>query len=317
MGFWKTIQNEINEGEAVALLYVIDSKGSSPGRQGFKMWVSTSNKIQGSIGGGIMEHKLVELCKSILSQGSFSPFIKKQIHKDGIPNDKSGMICSGEQIVAFYYFDSSNSNLLKSLAINDLKRNGSIEYSHSGVVYSELNLNKSKFELEIKSQKEWHLNENLSFEDELHIVGGGHISLALSEFAVKLGFRVIVYDDRPGLNTMILNEFAPQKEIVDFSQIGSIIPEGENKYVVLVSFGYRIDKIILRQLLDKNYAYLGMMGSRSKVDQLYQEYLTKGISSSSLDHVYAPIGLDIGSKTPNEIAISILAEIIKVRNYSL
>ena len=97
MSIWDEILRRINEKEPLAFMYVIDSEGSSPGRQGFMMIVNGRGEMSGSIGGGIMEQKLVELAKSKLKAGEFKPFIKTQIHRK-VEVNHSGMICSGDAV---------------------------------------------------------------------------------------------------------------------------------------------------------------------------------------------------------------------------
>ena len=129
-----------------------------------------------------------------------------------------------------------------------------------------------------------------------------------------LGFYIVVIDDRNDLNTMVKNEYAHQREIIEYEAIANFIPESDTSYVVLVSFGYRTDKIILKQLIGKNYRYLGMMGSAKKVKTLFEELSVEGFTPAQLASVNSPIGLKINSKTPIEIAVSIAAEIVKVKN---
>ena len=104
LAVWKKILACLQSEIPVMLLYVVDSRGSSPGRRGFFMAVPAEGNMEGSIGGGIMEHKFVELAKDILRSGnhSFSSMVKKQVHDKSAARDQSGMICSGERTVLLY-----------------------------------------------------------------------------------------------------------------------------------------------------------------------------------------------------------------------
>ena len=315
MKFWKTIASEIENGHNLVLLYVIESSGSSPGRQGFKMAVSNSGLLAGSIGGGIMEHKLVELCKSELLKAKFDPFIKKQIHQSDIPANKSGMICSGEQTIAFFHLGKAQLSLVQKIIHANNSNNRQLVLSNSGIQIIEAT-NAFKLQIEINNSLHWQLKEQLNFLPVLHIIGGGHVSLALSKFAQETGFDVVVYDDRSRLNTMEENSFAKTIYIEDYSTINNIIPNGARTYVVIMSFGFKTDKIILKSLLKGKYKYLGMMGSRAKIDILFRELLEEGVNNNKLEKVFAPIGLPIASKTPQEIAVSILGQIVLQKNQS-
>ena len=315
MGFWEKLTKELSANNRVVLLYVIQSIGSSPGRQGFKMLVSESGQLYGSIGGGIMEHKLVEWCKNDLLATSFQPFIKRQVHQNNIKKDKSGMICSGEQTIAFYHLTYQDLSIIKSIASNiGEEMYGVLCLNKEGILFKPSKQLPANFHLSLKSTEEWVLLEDVGFKPQLHILGGGHVSLSLTKLASQLGFSITVYDDRDGLNTVESNDEAVFHKIPDYECVDDYIPQGNYHYVVLMSFGYRTDKVILKRLIDKEYKYLGMMGSKKKVEVLFQELKTEGVPQKLIDKVHSPIGLPINSKTPEEIAISILAELIKIKN---
>ncbi len=314
MKFWTTLQLELKNGHSIVLMYVIKSKGSSPGRQGFKMIVSQSGLLAGSIGGGVMEHTLVELCKTELLTTPFKPFVKKQIHQPNAGTHKSGLICSGQQLIGFYYLGLSNLTLInKIIDAYKLKKQVQLSLSNTGIALENTKIN-SKFQSKIADEENWELKENIHFSPQLHIIGGGHVSLALSKFAQEVGFEVTVYDDRANLNTVSQNKFATTKYMADYNAIASGIPNGKHTYVVIMSFGYKTDKVILSSLLAGRYKYLGMMGSQAKINTLFKELAQEGINKKELAKVYAPIGYAIASKTPAEIAISILAQVIKTKN---
>ncbi|MEP1093767.1 MAG: XdhC family protein [Cyclobacteriaceae bacterium] len=309
-GFWSKISEWLSDNQKVVLLVVIDSQGSSPGRQGFKMAVNEKHELTGSIGGGIMEHKLIELCKENLLKKNFDPFLKKQIHQTNIPKDKSGMICSGEQTIAFYALNPSHQQLIGKIAESS---NGIISFSDKKLDFKSSSSQVSRFYFKSEA-KSWLLREALNHFPILHIIGGGHVGLALSRLAHELSFEIMIYDDRKNLNTVEENKWAHTIHVTDYSQIGDLIPGGTEHFVVLMSFGYQTDKIILSNLIERDFQYLGMMGSREKVKKLFEEMEQEGISKEQLKRVHAPIGIPISSKTPEEIAVSILAQIIQVKN---
>jgi len=130
-----------------------------------------------------------------------------------------------------------------------------------------------------------------------------------------MDFYIRVYDDRADLKTMVENDAAHEKySISNYEHIVNSIPEGTNEYIVIMTFGYRSDDIVIRGLLGKNYRYVGVLGSQTKINKLFDEYSREGISEHWLQQIHTPIGLDIHSQTPEEIAVSIAAEIIKVKN---
>ncbi|MDA9563159.1 XdhC family protein [Flavobacteriales bacterium] len=302
--FWKQVIREIESSGSLALLYVVESRGSSPGRQGFKLWVS-EHKISGTIGGGFMEHKLVELAKSKLQNGKFNPFIKRQVHQSNSTKDRSGMICSGEQTIAFIYLDKGDLAELRKVFTSNI-----IQLSEKGLMFCDVELlGQFKFDLDV-----WQYQEQIDFKNKLYIIGGGHVSLALSKLMADLGFEITVLDNRSDLNTMVVNNWVIAKKVINYDSIGEYIPEGENIYIVLVSFGFRTDKLCLERLMGKSVKYFGVMGSKAKMNQLLLELEKEGKDKEQLARLYTPIGVPIHSQTTTEIAISIAAEIIQVKN---
>lgn len=313
MTVWEFISKKFNDGVAVILLYVLNSEGSSPGRQGFKMAVAGDGTFNGSIGGGIMEHKFVEMAKIRLLQSRQDPLVYKQIH-DKVGKNQSGMICSGEQTIFIYQVQQTDIVALNVL-IDSIKnkRNGTLELSNSGIHFSN-DLPYSDFHFE-QAGEEFLLKEKTGFKNILHIIGGGHCALALSKFMSEMDFFIYVYDERKDLNTMDQNQYAHKKVILDsYASINAHIENGENVYVVIMTFGYRTDDIAVRALFDKKVKYFGLLGSRKKIEKMFGKYRKEKISEAALANLHAPVGIQIKSQTPVEIAISIAAEIINVKN---
>ena len=302
LDFYSKVKALLQTDKRGVLMVVIANEGSSPGRKGFKM-VVTKNQMHGTIGGGIMEHKLVEYARSLLEKSTFNPFIKHQIHDKSAPLDQSGMICSGRQTIAFYPVNAESLTWI-DLILNS--ENGKISYSENGVHLNATN-----------SANDWEFIEAISLPNQVYIIGGGHVGLALSEVLSKLDFEIHLLDHRENLNTMEANSFVQSKQIVEFETIEQHIPENENTYVVIMSFGYRTDDIIIRRLLGRKYKFIGMLGSQEKMNTLYKNLLADGFSQAQLDQVHAPIGLDIKSETAAEIAISVAAQLIQIKNKGL
>lgn len=289
----KILQSE----KRLVLMVVIANEGSSPGRKGFKMAV-TKSQMYGTIGGGIMEHKLVEFAESLINKSSFEPFIKHQIHDKSAPKDQSGMICSGQQTIAFYDVTPDFLPLANQILTEE---NFEITYTNLGINVPSEN-------------PEWSFKETNSLPQKVYIIGGGHVGLALSETLSKLDFGIHMFDHRENLNTMEQNHFAHSKQIIEFEEIGKYVPEGNDVYIVIMSFGYRTDDIIIRQLINKDFKYIGLLGSKEKIATLFQNMIADGFDKDRIAKVYAPIGIDIKSETTQEIAISVAAQLIRVKN---
>jgi xanthine dehydrogenase accessory factor len=155
----------------------------------------------------------------------------------------------------------------------------------------------------------WQYREQLGFRDQLTIVGGGHVGRALSQVASSLEFEITVLDDRADLPTLAANHFAHHRRRVDYETLA--IKPGPHQYVVVMTVGYRTDAVVLRRLLGHAYRYLGVLGSATKVAELRRVLAAEGFA---LDGLRGPIGVPINSRLPEEIAVSVAAELIAVRN---
>jgi xanthine dehydrogenase accessory factor len=155
--------------------------------------------------------------------------------------------------------------------------------------------------------------EVIKQSERLLILGGGHIALALYRMALEAEFSVVVVDERP---EFVSKERFPQAELLlncppDDYKIKELVDR--DTYIIVATHGHKHDKAALKNLIDCDYKYLGMIGSRRKVKQTLAELAAEGVSEEKLDKLYSPIGLDIKAETPAEIAISFLAELVHVR----
>jgi xanthine dehydrogenase accessory factor len=311
---WNFILENLMNSTPVLLLCVVDSKGSSPGRSGFKMAV-TKKAMSGSIGGGIMEHKFVELALDKLKTIHPDTILKKQVHSKSAKMNQSGMICSGEQTVILFALNESNIKTIEKI-IFILKENKNVNLiiTPDQITFSE-NTDVHDYLFDMKSEKEWSYQEKLGYKNHLYVIGAGHCSLAFTELMSKMDFYIHLLDDREGLNTFEENNFVHEKKIVpDYRVLNQIISSGKNVYVVIMTFGYRSDDIALRALIDKDFKYLGVLGSQTKIEKLFEEWRAGNLPEEKLKLIHAPIGINISSQTPEEIAVSIAAEIISIKN---
>ncbi|HVF47739.1 MAG TPA: XdhC family protein [Pyrinomonadaceae bacterium] len=318
---WRFVHSRLQANESVMLLVVAESHGSSPGRAGYKMVVGTDGELCGSIGGGVMEVNLVEQARALLSEpgaiatGYRNSGIRQQVHQRNSPN-ASGMICSGRQTVIFRRIGRDDLDTVASLN-RPLEQNDSriLTFSQAEFAISPGSDDIVRHSFQSVSEAEFLYRERLGVTDEIYIIGGGHCSLALSELMSKLGFYISIFDDRPDLNTIAKNEFADSVTIIDsYEAIASRIPSGEGSYVVVMTLGYFSDAVVIKQLIDHDLKYFGVLGSEAKMATLMRTLAHEGHSADKLARIHTPIGLPINSHTPEEIAVSIAAEIIAVKN---
>jgi len=151
-------------------------------------------------------------------------------------------------------------------------------------------------------------------ENRLLIAGGGHVALKLYEIAQIMGFKTVIFEDRQEFCSRERFPKAHDLVLGDIEESIRAYPVDETCYGVIVTRGHSQDEKALEALLGRGAAYIGMIGSRRKTVMIFDSLIGKGISKEELDKVYAPIGIDTGGETPEEIALGIMAEIVAVKH---
>ena len=309
---WKHAINSLDNDEESILVVIIHRIGSAPNVPGAKMLITEKVSL-GTVGGGISEHTLTEKAREMLQRKQKNVETIHMDHSEDAQENKSGMICSGSQIFALVPLTKESSWIIKGIYEKFIKaKSGILTISDEGINLEEERILPSK---NIFTEGEnWKYEENIGLQDRLIMIGGGHVSLALSRVMTTLGFHLTVIDDRQNLPTMNNNSFAHEKLVISYNDILSYVPEGNNVYVAIMTFGHTSDELVLEKLITKKLKYLGMMASTFKKQQVFTSLENRGIQTELLTNVHSPIGVPIKSDTPEEIAISIAAEIIAVRN---
>jgi len=311
--FWRKILKEIEIGNPSVVVTIINREGSAPNIPGAKMFVNR-NSFGGTVGGGVSEHRLLELAKNFLEEKKFSVETVHMEHNETAEDDRSGMICSGSQTFALVPLSKNDKPTIEMIieAYTETKPSVlSISNEGMRVDFGDILTHDKVYSGDNHS---WSYQENIGVQDKLFIIGGGHVSLALSSIIATLGFHITVLDDRKELPTMDANTSAHVKKVISYKDISTIIPEGNNIYVAIMTFGHKSDELVLESIISKKCKYIGMMASPAKKQQIFSNLEEKGISKDLLNNIHSPIGISINSNTPEEIAISITAELIQVKN---
>lgn len=328
LSLWNTIIERLESGSALALYVVAASEKGSPGNAGFAMVVmveGSAHTVVGTIGGGEMERNLITEAQTSLREGISIYWLRKLHHykRDGF--EPSGLICSGSQTIAACRLTPSDLSTLYRLR-NAVAENTPLvmQLSPKGIsaraADNLTNSTTTHFRLVNESTMQWLYEELLGAPDTVVIAGGGHVGLALSRQMALLGLYVIISDDRVHLETMAQNVFAHKKLVQPFEQLGDLVQEqlcaGRRTFVVVVTTAYKSDVAVLCSLAKSSTQpeYIGLMGSAAKIKTIMREAEEAGVSREWLNSVHAPIGVEINSDTPEEIAVSIAAEIIRVKN---
>ena len=300
---WTHALRSLAAGLDTTLVMVVDHSGSVPGVTGTFVVVSDLG-IAGTIGGGAAEKQLVDTAREF----SGEPTLIRFRHTPG----EGGTLCAGEQVFAVISLSHDDEKeVRKILDTLEAHRTGTLTLTPDGLRFNETDTHPRTF---VEGRDTWSFTEPLGLLDTLYIIGGGHVSLALSRVMATLPFRIVVLDSREDLPTMAANRWAHEKRVVEFEHIGDHVTEGDRAWAVIMTFGHEHDGLVLDGLLGREFAYLGLMGSQSKIRKMFKDLEVAGVPRATLDKVRAPLGLPIDSHTPEEIAISIAGEIIAVRN---
>lgn len=327
------------------LATIISQQGSTPRGIGTRFVITEKGPITGTIGGGLVEFQVIEAAKAAIKTQK-STLLDFNISQS---DPKEGpMVCGGKIsiLVEFFQADSQNIELFKTLQhifrirqkalliinLEPLKQ-GSGLTSHAIVVeektvFSSLQaaLTTAILTPEMKSAFQERTTvirtiegtdcwvEALQFPKKLILFGAGHVARPTADFGSRTGFHTTVVDDRESL--LSPEHFSNRIELMkveDFKNGLKEIRIDRDSYVVVTTRGHQYDQAVLAYVLKTDAAYIGMIGSRKKRNTIYGSLLEEGFSQKDLDRVHCPIGLAIGADTPEEIAVSIIAELIQVR----
>jgi len=341
MGIFNSIAELLAGGESFALALIVSRSGSAPRAAGTRMVVREDTSIIGTIGGGILEAKVRDLAMEVLRE-------RKSVLKEFVFNAEDagriGMICGGRVKVLIQFVDASQTqNLLLYQEILATLRARKPAWLITEIPSGEAGLEPSAQCLAsngaayagqlgggtvealtagaragrpqlIAHGDKSSLVESLRNEGVVYIFGAGHISRELASLTGLVGFQTVVLDDRPDFANRERFPGADEVVVLDsFDRALAGLEINEDSYLVLVTRGHAHDKVLLRQALGTKAGYIGMIGSRTKRDSLYDALCSEGFARDEFERVSSPIGLEIGAETPEEIAVSIVAELIRAR----
>lgn len=150
----------------------------------------------------------------------------------------------------------------------------------------------------------------------LYIFGAGHVAVNLCKVAANAGFDPVITDDRSSYATQERFPAAREVRVLDFDEATRSLEPNETSYIVIVTRGHRDDMRILRWAVQSRARYIGMIGSKRKVIGIFKTLRSEGVPAHLFERVHAPIGIDIGAITPEEIAVAITAELIAIRRHA-
>ena len=316
--YWKTVASLLCEGQNVFLAMVAEHTQHSPGTTGAKLLVAKDRDPVGTIGGGIMEYTLLKRAKGILENASFTPEIQTLSHRKSGPEEKSGMICAGKQTNLYYLCRPEKDGDTVEQIVHLFHHNQSALLS---IDPSGMTVQKQKsdvHELQIKLSQDdnnWLYEEQLQNFKRIAIIGGGHCSLALSRVMKHLGYDVFVFDTRTNVFTVGENKYAHTVQIVDdYQDVAALIQYPELTQVVVMTTDVASDIRGLLGVIHQPFPFIGVMGSQAKIAEITRRMKSEGISENQLSRLTVPVGIPMVSNTPEEIAISVAAQLLQKRD---
>ncbi len=341
---WERVTTRLAAGQSVVRAAIVTQEGSAPRTAGASMLVFSDGGSWGTVGGGLVEARVLEAAAEVLESGA--PRIM-DFNLTGEAAAGADMICGGRLDVFLERLDPDMAGLFavltgrvsagercllatplqpgseRVLLAADGRRialSGPAGPAGPAGSADEAGRILARAGADIQAPVCLEANGTRYFLEpcqgrpRVFLIGAGHVARATAQAAVLAGYAVIVLDDRP--------DFASRKRFPMAVQV-AVVPSLDDCFagrtltsrdlVVIVTRGHLHDASVLAQTLATPAGYVGMIGSRRKRDAIYERLLASGVARADLGRVHAPIGLDIGAETPEEIAISIVAELIASR----
>jgi xanthine dehydrogenase accessory factor len=336
------IREQLRSGAPVVLVSLLSIQGSGPRHTGSRMVVFAQG-TSGTIGGSLLEATAIRRSRGVLDAGRSELMDFELSGKDA---SSAGMICGGKVELLLDYIAVTPANRQLFERWTDASHHGQDFYfvtkiKHSeqtvqvlghallfvdGTVSGDVDLRRAEADTLRAGLRDIPVIATLEFGDSqlivqriqklktLYCFGAGHVAVPTSHIAAMVGFRVVIIDDRSEFaNTARFPEASEIRVVPDLSNPFKDLKIDEDAFIVIVTRGHQFDRAVLEKALKTPAQYIGMISSRKKRDVIYAALKAQGVLQSVLDGVHSPIGLAIAGETPEEIAVSIVAELIDVR----
>ena len=306
------LKEQAVQGNDCYLIALIESEGSTPRSSGAYMLVNKNGWVAGTVGGGGMEYAAVQEARKKLEEGEAKSFQKRFDLTTA-----AGMACDGYCSLQFCYLPAQKeTEILAEYVLYKLEGRypwwlllpmgeGSI------LVEDFLPLKKHQGFYDLDG-KEYYA-EQYNYDGRVFVFGAGHVARELVPLLSHLGFKCVVLDDREEFADPAVFPTAHKVLQVDYTKLEGIVKPNCKDYAVVMTRGHVHDANCERFLLSTPVPYIGVMGSKNKAKLARETLLAEGYTEAQLARITTPIGLDIGSETPAEIAVSIAAQLIQVR----
>lgn len=322
----------LRENTDAVLVTIVASSGSTPRGIGARMLVTEKGRISGTIGGGAVEHQSELSAREVLrSKNSHTEHFR--LKKNQIQD--LGMICGGDVNVYFEYIcaaEKQNLLLLQKILelfetkeefwlVNEISENseGGMTVCGRHNTFAGAPLSSAVFAaldnkpVQVDDGGRKYYCEKMLQTEQVYIFGGGHVSQALVPVLAAVDFRCVVLEDREEFCKKELFPGVEEVLLVENDNLEKYVHIGKDDYVCVMTRGHKADFTVQAQVLKTDASYIGVIGSKSKKESVFQRLLDEGFTHKDLERITSPIGLDIGAETPGEIAVSIAAQLLQKR----
>ena len=349
---FNTMESLIQKGESASIATIVNRKGSAPMSSDAKMLVHKDGTIEGTVGGGCLEAEVWQTAMDVLESKKSEKLRFDLTEQDAADSGHicGGIVeifveplesysiellsavnkirrTGGSAAMATQISPFENENK-KLLILKDGSTIGSLSkyeaeiWRESSRIMKEgqpttLEFDKNKTDKKDISKEHSSTEifvEPITTQPKIYLFGGGHVSFCVAQTAHLAGFRTSIVEDRPSFANKERFPMAEDFYVGEFPGIFDSLEIDESSYLAIITRGHSNDETVLEWALSTPARYIGMIGSKSKVLLTYRHLQEKGFKRQELiERVHAPIGLDIGADSPGEIAVSIVAELIKDR----
>jgi xanthine dehydrogenase accessory factor len=344
---FRAASDEMTAGNAMVVATVVKTSGSTPQKPGAKLLVRADGSGVGTLGGGCVEGDIWFASSQLLKNGGPAEMRDYELNEDLAAQD--GLVCGGTmyflldpirepaeadvfngEVIAAYEGGApvAVASLMKVPEGSELevgtklliRENGSTSGSLGDEKLDANAMNEARRLMAMgkndyitaESGAEYFI-EAYTTPPTLVVAGGGHVSKALSNIATTLGFRIFIIDDREEFSNADRFPEAEQTVVSDYGSAFEKLPIGTNSFIVIATRGHRYDASATAAAMRTPASYVGLLGSKRKTILIYEELFAEGFTMEEVQSVRSPIGLNISARTPEEIALSIMSEIVGFR----
>jgi xanthine dehydrogenase accessory factor len=315
------IAGELHAGKRCMLATILERRGSVPRGIGTSMLISLAGKQTGTVGGGLLEHRVKQDALALL-EASACAMREYEIHADDKTAHSGGVTIlfrplAGEEGIALAQkmrqaFESESETYLVCQIIEGCAKETGVLHAEALCSFCGLSCPPEQ-PLLTEGEPRW-LIEPLLPAPRVILFGGGHVAQCMARQLDLLDYRVWVVEDREAFASQKLFPAAERVIWSDYGLTQALLTLTRRDHAIVMSRGHETDYQILRWLLQSEADYIGCIGSRRKIALTKQRLLADGLKEAQIDRLHAPVGLPIGAQTPAEIAVSVAAELIQHRN---